>query len=796
MATATSVAAQPAAPAAPVTPLRSRVFDVGVVCVGVVLAVATVLGQQAPWQLQWPYLATVPLILLIARYPLLLDRRGGAIEIGFHFCLLVFLVCSTGQPGLTVLLWSAGVVLSQLSNDKRRATKVFNAGLSVLSGSVAVIVITAARGETRSSAQELAAVLAGCVAYFLADFVISAVSVALDDQTPIRDELGQGDALDAAACFIATACLGYFAALVVLTLPVWMVALLGVPLGILLVAARAVTHGRENSRRLEVLFGAAARAQTLHHASDVLAALSTDAHNLLHVRAGEVRPEPPQSHEIGARFDDGYQEQWIVARAGHRARSTIAADQQALEALAAVATEAFSRLRLTDEMTHLAQHDPLTGLPNRALFLDRSEHALRLARRRGARLAVLYCDLDGFKRVNDRFGHAAGDALLAEVGDRISACLRDSDTVARLGGDEFAVLLEDLEGDDQVTAVSNRILEVLRDRIVVADHQVSVTTSVGVAYSETADSADGLLRNADMAMYQAKANGKDQCATYERGLGQARVRRLELVEALRHAVDVGNLSVMYQPVVELRTGKVVGIEALARWALDGVAVAPDVFIGAAEESGLVVSLGEVVLDLVTADAPALREAAAQRLTLGVNISSQQMRSQPFVEKVLSTLGQIGDLELLLEVTERDFVPNDASALDVMGRLADAGVRFAVDDFGIGFSSIGYLQQLPVHVLKTDRSFSVAIDRDERACRLLRSMVVMGEALGLDVVVEGVERPAQLDHLERHVFAPLAQGYLLHRPMSLPQVLSLLATLPRVEPTIAVPTPLKTPLTLP
>jgi EAL domain-containing protein (putative c-di-GMP-specific phosphodiesterase class I) len=277
-----------------------------------------------------------------------------------------------------------------------------------------------------------------------------------------------------------------------------------------------------------------------------------------------------------------------------------------------------------------------------------------------------------------------------------------------------------------------------------------------------------------MAMYQAKSQGKDRYAVYKPALGRARVQRLEMVEALRNAVDQRQLSVVYQPVVELRTGEIVGIEALARWARDGAQIPPDLFIEAAEESGLVVPLGEVVLNLVVADAPMLRAAAGRRFTLGVNISAQQMRHATFIDQLLETRSRLGDVELLLEVTERDFVPNDSLALEAMAALAADGVRFAVDDFGIGFSSIGYLGQLPVHVLKTDRSFSATIDEHERACKLLRSMVVMGEALGLQIIVEGVERTAQLDHLIRHVGAPMAQGYLLHRPMTAEQLVEVLA----------------------
>jgi diguanylate cyclase (GGDEF)-like protein len=305
----------------------------------------------------------------------------------------------------------------------------------------------------------------------------------------------------------------------------------------------------------------------------------------------------------------------------HRARATITADQQGLEALAALAGEALGRLRLTTQMSHLAHHDVLTALPNRALFLDRAEHAMLMARRRNSRLAVMFCDLDGFKRVNDRLGHATGDELLVEVARRIRTCLRDSDTVARLGGDEFAILLEDLEGEGRVQTACSRVLAVLRERIALSEHLVSVSTSIGVAYSETAETAEGLLRNADMAMYQAKAQGKDRCSTYEPALGRARVRKLELVEALRNAIEQRQVEVAYQPVVELHSRAIVGVEALARWSYNGVPIAPDLFIGAAEDSGLVTALGDLMFDLVLADAPRLRDAAGATFEMGVNISA-------------------------------------------------------------------------------------------------------------------------------------------------------------------------------
>ena len=261
-------------------------------------------------------------------------------------------------------------------------------------------------------------------------------------------------------------------------------------------------------------------------------------------------------------------------------------------------------------MAHLAWHDPLTSLANRALFMDRVEHAMEMQHRRTGRLAVLFCDLDGFKRVNDLFGHAAGDEVLVEVGKRIRAAVRQEDTVARLGGDEFAVLLEDVSPRTSSSPATGSSA-LLRSGIHLYGEDVAVTTSIGVALSETGSSADALLSQADLAMYHAKSQGKNRHETYRLSFGDERRHRLELVETLRRAVEARGLEVVYQPVLDLRGPKIVGVEALVRWRRDGVLVAPDVFIPTAEETGLIVGLGEIVLDIVTEDAPRLVAAAGR-----------------------------------------------------------------------------------------------------------------------------------------------------------------------------------------
>ncbi|HEX5086188.1 MAG TPA: bifunctional diguanylate cyclase/phosphodiesterase, partial [Nocardioides sp.] len=408
------------------------------------------------------------------------------------------------------------------------------------------------------------------------------------------------------------------------------------------------------------------------------------------------------------------------------------------------------------DLRRRASRDPLTGLANRSLLAE------RIAACTGE-VALLYIDLNGFKPINDRLGHAAGDEVLVEVARRLVESTRDSDTVARLGGDEFAVLLEDVTMPE-VIEISNRILEALTASVEVAGTSAQLGASIGIAYGDGSESGEALLRQADLAMYEAKGRGKAQYVAYEPSIGHARLQRLELVEALRRAIDLRELDVVYQPVVATESCRIAGVEALARWQLDGTEVPPEVFVRIAEDTGLVVQMGELILDQVAHDAPSLREAAGGPISMSVNVSARQLREPGFVQVVERTVRAMGRTALVLEITERQGVANDEQVLAAMQTIAAMGVRFAIDDFGVGFSSISYLQDLPAHVVKTDAALAQNIDRDERARAVLRAVTVMANSLGLDVVIEGVERQGQLDAVRDSVDAPFVQGYLLHRPM--------------------------------
>jgi diguanylate cyclase (GGDEF)-like protein/PAS domain S-box-containing protein len=432
------------------------------------------------------------------------------------------------------------------------------------------------------------------------------------------------------------------------------------------------------------------------------------------------------------------------------------------------------RKRLEEQLQHEAFHDPLTGLANRALFADRVTHALTRARRDASeRLAVLFVDLDEFKIVNDSLGHAAGDELLTAVAERIRACLRRQDTAARLGGDEFGILLE--EADRTLAQeVAERILDALRQPFALDARQLFVQASIGIAMSGDGNdprtaSADELLRNADAAMYTAKSRGKGRHEFFASQMHTSALRRLELRGRMEESLERGDFVVHYQPVVELLTGAVTGAEALVRWRQpDGQLAAPAEFVPLAEETGLIVPLGQYVLEVACRDAVAWEadDRAASTLSLAVNVSSRQLQDPGFAATVASALARSGlpARRLVLEVTESALLDDGETTSAAILEAKALGVRIALDDFGTGYSSLSHLRRFPIDVLKIDRSFVDGIDRGARDERtLVRSIVRLAHSLKLETVAEGVERNEQLVQL-RAIGAKMGQGYYFARPM--------------------------------
>ncbi len=449
-----------------------------------------------------------------------------------------------------------------------------------------------------------------------------------------------------------------------------------------------------------------------------------------------------------------------------------------------------ARKRLEGELTHQANHDPLTGLPNRALFLDRLGQALGRAGRQGeageggGRVAVLFTDLDNFKYVNDSLGHRAGDELLVSVAGRLRGCLRPGDTLARLGGDEFVVVLEDVAGLADAEAAAERMARALDEApFDLGGREVFATTSTGMALGGPGEAggsdAEGLLRSADAAMYRAKEGGKDRHEAYEAGMRARASERLGLEGDLRRALERREFVLHYQPEVDLRSGRTVGAEALLRWQHpERGLVPPGEFVPLAEETGLIVPIGRWALGEACHRARVLNEqrAVGPPLTMSVNLSARQFRNPSLIEEVAGALEEAG-LEpgvLVLEITESVVMDDATGTVGTLEGLKALGVGLAVDDFGTGYSSMAYLRRFPVDHLKVDRSFVAGLGRNPEDDVIVAGMISLAHALGLGTVAEGVETEGQLARLEG-MGCDLAQGFYFSEPLTGEAVQGLLGT---------------------
>ena len=403
-------------------------------------------------------------------------------------------------------------------------------------------------------------------------------------------------------------------------------------------------------------------------------------------------------------------------------------------------------------LEHQAFHDPLTGLPNRKLFADRLGQALRRNGHNGLVAGVLFLDLDDFKKINDSMGHASGDQLLCAVADRLRRSLRDADTPARLGGDEFAVLIEDLDDEEHVERAAERVIEAISHPFLIGEREVTVRASIGVAGARGGKvETEELLRNADVAMYIAKARGKDGLAVFEPTMHATVLERLELEEDLERAVERAELVLHYQPVVELATGRITGFEGLVRWQHPRRGLLqPDQFVPLAEETGLIVGIDRWVLLHACVQGRAWQEQfpSDRPLVVGVNLSTRQLETDAVVDMVAIALEVSGlaPEHLVLEVTESFVLADEEASARRMHALRELGVRLAIDDFGTGYASLSYLKRLPVDVLKIDKSFTEGLGRTPEDAALVQAIVKLARSLELEIIAEGVERQDQLDAL--------------------------------------------------
>jgi diguanylate cyclase (GGDEF)-like protein/PAS domain S-box-containing protein len=431
------------------------------------------------------------------------------------------------------------------------------------------------------------------------------------------------------------------------------------------------------------------------------------------------------------------------------------------------------------QLQQMAFHDTLTGLPNRALLTDRLDRAVARADRLFRYVAVLFIDLDNFKLINDGLGHGAGDRLLVAFADRLRGCIRSGDTAARLGGDEFILLLEEVSGSEEATEMADRIAELLRAPISVGDREVIVTASIGVALSTPHhDRTGSVLRNADLALYRAKAAGKARWILFEASMERDALERLELETDLRQGLERNELRLVYQPIVSLADGDIVEVEALARWQHPTRGqISPAQFIPIAEESGLIEPLGLCVLEEACRQAFALQRLVPhdRPLVMSVNLSGRQFQDPGLLDQIRRILRETG-LEpraLKLEITESVLMLDAESTAARMRALTEIGVRFAIDDFGTGYSSLSYLRRFPVDTLKIDRSFVEGLGADAQAVAIVRSIVALAKALNLSVTGEGIETRAQHAQL-RELGCDRGQGYLFARPLVAADLVCVLA----------------------
>ena len=478
---------------------------------------------------------------------------------------------------------------------------------------------------------------------------------------------------------------------------------------------------------------------------------------------GRARPRGVDAlarHEFKILRRDG-EERWLDFSAG-------AIEYGGRPAVLGIAFDVTERKRAEEQIKELAYHDALTGLPNRLLFNDRLSVAVAQAHRSASRLAILFLDLDRFKVINDSLGHSLGDRLLQEVAERLQAGVRQGDTVARLGGDEFILLLPGIGRAEDAAKVAEKILETLKVPVRLESRELVVTASIGISlYPEDGFDVESLIKNADTAMYRAKEQGRDNFQLYTHAMNETAVERLGLENSLRKALPGGQLVLHYQPLLDLTTGKVHGVEALLRWNHpERGLMLPSEFLNIAEVTSLIVPMGPWTLRTACARARAWQEQGEPALTVSVNLSARQFQQPDLVAQVKRALDETGlpPSSLDLEITETHAMQNAEATIMTLRELKRLGVQISIDDFGIGYSSLSYLKRLPIDTLKIDQSFVRDITTDPDDAAIATAVIALAHTLKLQVVAEGVETQEQLEFLAaRH--CDRMQGYLFSRPLS-------------------------------
>lgn len=438
-----------------------------------------------------------------------------------------------------------------------------------------------------------------------------------------------------------------------------------------------------------------------------------------------------------------------------------------------VARDITERKQAEELIRYQVYHDLLTNLPNRALFRDRLSMAIAHSRRSGKGLAIMYLDMDRFKIINDSLGHVVGDELLQQVAHRFRGGLREADTLARVGGDEFNLLIPEINSPNDASFLAQKILSLFTEPFTIGEEEIFVSFSIGISlFPGDGDSLDALIKHADIAMYHVKYSGKNGYAIYEESMKNHYYNTLDIENGLRRAIEKSELCLHYQPQIDFRTNRIFGVEALVRWnhPQRGL-LTPIEFISIAEDTGLILQLGEWVLTRACEDAGHWRDHYKLQFNLSVNISVQQLESKDFVEMVLKTIekNNMSPQMLELEITENEIMQDVNHVIETLTMLSKKGFRIAVDDFGTGYSSLRYLQTLPINTLKMDRSFVSSI-KSSGDNSIIDAIIAMAKGLNLDLIAEGIENPSQLEYLKESGCA-MGQGYFFSNPLPMNEFLA-------------------------
>ena len=539
------------------------------------------------------------------------------------------------------------------------------------------------------------------------------------------------------------------------------------------------TRAERDRERTQGLFGAATEVHASVRTEEVNTALLDAARRLLRCNEAMLSLEPPKAEEWGAPLTSGEADRWLVVREPRNGETLDGEAVRLLKALTAVGSSALENARLVEEIEHRALHDSLTGLANQVLFGDRVSQCAATARRGRERFAVMVLDLDSFKKVNDSLGHSHGNELLRLVGDRLVGAAREIDTIARLGADHFTLLLPGVGNPDAAAVMAENLLAAVRRPVTLNGHELFMTASAGIAFfPDDGAKPEELLRNADSAMHRAKEKGKDSFQVYSSGMNELAHLRLVRESELHNALERDELRLRYQPQIDLRTGRIIGVEALVRWEHPVLGlIGPAEFVPLAEESGLIVALDSWVLDKATRQLRSWIDDGLPPVRMAVNFSGRHFQSsERFLETVHRALAVTGIDPTLLElaVTESIAVGEEDGTALVLQKVREVGVKVAIDDFGTGYSMLARLQRFPIDCLKIDRSFVMQIPSAHGEAPIVAAMIAMARSMKIAVVAEGVETLEQQTFLKLHG-CDAAQGFLFSHPVEAEEIAHLLRT---------------------